>query len=66
MQKLSMNYLCERFGKQGGLSTICAEVLTKTVMQENSVKSISRSILLMSIALTGKSGEKHYIDCPRM
>jgi len=43
MQKLSMNYLCERFGKQGvAFYYLCRGIDNRPVMQENSVKSISR------------------------
>jgi nucleotidyltransferase/DNA polymerase involved in DNA repair len=43
MQKLSMDYLCKRFGKQGAtFYYLCRGIDNRPVMQEDSVKSISR------------------------
>jgi len=43
MQRLSMDYLCKRFGKQGAtFYYLCRGIDNRPVMQEDSVKSISR------------------------
>ncbi len=43
MQKLSMDYLCKRFGKQGvAFYYLCRGIDNRPVIQENSIKSISR------------------------
>ncbi len=43
MQKLSMDYLCDRFGKQGiSYYYLCRGVDNRLVKQEDAVKSISR------------------------
>lgn len=43
MQKLSMDYLCKRFGKQGvDFYYLCRGIDNRPVLQQDSVKSISR------------------------